>query len=206
MLLLAANQTAVSLVNWVAMLIAKPKILPRLDFDDGIPLECRTLVVVPTVISTPDDVDRLLEMLEVRYLGNRDGRLPFALLSDLPAADSEVLPQDAETIARAVAGTEEAELTVCGRGAAAVPAPAPAPAVEPARGPVHGLRAEARRDRGPERAAARGADRALRRDRRRPRGPRGHAVRRSHSTPTPSCPATRPASLSERPRTRSTGP
>ena len=56
------------------MLIAKPKILPRLDFDDGIPLECRTLVVVPTVISTPDDVDRLLEMLEVRYLGNRDAQ------------------------------------------------------------------------------------------------------------------------------------
>ena len=66
-LLLAASQTAVSLVNWAAMLMAKPKILPRLDFDDGVPLECRTLVVVPTVISTPDDVDRLLEMLEVRY-------------------------------------------------------------------------------------------------------------------------------------------
>ena len=60
-LLLAASQTAVSLVNWVAMLMAKPKILPRLDFDDGVPLECRTLVVVPTVISTFDDVDRLLE-------------------------------------------------------------------------------------------------------------------------------------------------
>jgi cyclic beta-1,2-glucan synthetase len=106
-LLLAASQTAVSLVNWAAMLIAKPKILPRLDFEDGIPLECRTLIVVPTVISTPEDVDRLLEMLEVRYLGNRDKQLSFALLSDLPAADSEVMPQDEETVARAVAGTEE---------------------------------------------------------------------------------------------------
>jgi cyclic beta-1,2-glucan synthetase len=106
-LLLAASQTAVSVINWAAMLIAKPKILPRLDFDDGIPLECRTLVVVPTVISTPDDVDRLLEMLEVRYLGNRDHQLSFALLSDLPAGASETVPQDAETIARAVAGTEE---------------------------------------------------------------------------------------------------
>lgn len=106
LLLLAASQTAVSLVNWAAMLIAKPKILPRMDFDDGIPAECRTLVVVPTVISTPDDVDRLLELLEVRYIGNRDGTLSFALLSDLPAAESEVMPQDAETIARAVAGTE----------------------------------------------------------------------------------------------------
>ena len=106
-LLLAASQTAVSLVNWVAMLVAKPKILPRLDFDDGVPLECRTLVVVPSVISSPDDVDRLLELLEVRYLGNRDRQLSFALLSDLPAADSEVMPQDAELVARAVAGTEE---------------------------------------------------------------------------------------------------
>ena len=106
-LLLAASQTAVSLVNWAAMLMAKPKILPRLDFDDGVPLECRTLVVVPTVISSFDDVDRLLELLEVRYLGNRDPQISFALLSDLSAADSEVMPLDAELIARAVAGTEE---------------------------------------------------------------------------------------------------
>ena len=106
-LLLAASQTAVSLVNWAAMVMAKPKILPRLDFDDGVPLECRTLVVVPTVISSCDDVDRLLELLEVRYLGNRDPQISFALLSDLPAADSEVMPCDAELIARAVAGTEE---------------------------------------------------------------------------------------------------
>ena len=106
-LFIAASQTAVSLINWATMLIAKPKILPRLDYEDGIPPGYRTLVVVPTVISNPDDVDRLLELLEVRYLGNRDDQVSFALLSDLPAADSEVMPQDAETIARAVAGVEE---------------------------------------------------------------------------------------------------
>ena len=106
-LFLAASQTAVSLVNWMVMVTAKPKILPRLDFETGVPIECRTLVVVPTVISSPDDVDRLLEMLEVRYLGNRDPQLSFALLTDLPGADAGVMPGDEALIARAVAGTEE---------------------------------------------------------------------------------------------------
>lgn len=106
-LLVAASQTAVSLVNWASMLMAKPKILPRLDFDNGIPIESRTIVVVPTVISCVDDVVRLLEGLEVRFLGNRDPQLSFILLTDLPAADSEVLPGDAALLDLAVSGIEE---------------------------------------------------------------------------------------------------
>ncbi len=106
-LLVAASQTAVSLVNWASMLMAKPKILPRLDFDNGIPIESRTIVVVPTVISRFDDVDRLLEGFEVRYLGNRDPQLSFVLLTDLPAADSEAMPEDAALVEYAVSGIEE---------------------------------------------------------------------------------------------------
>jgi cellobiose phosphorylase len=106
-LFLAASQTAVSVVNWAAMLMAKPKILPRLDFDTGIPIECRTLVVVPTVISSEDDIDRLLEGLEIRYLGNNDRQLSFALLTDLTASESETLPLDDVLVSRAVTGIEE---------------------------------------------------------------------------------------------------
>ncbi len=186
-LLLAASQTAVSLVNWVAMLMAKPKILPRLDFDDGVPLECRTLVVVPTVISSFDDVDRLLELLEVRYLGNRDQQISFALLSDLLGRRERghASRRGADRPRRVRHGG--AQLPVRDRGAGAVLPPAPAPAVEPPGGEVHGVRAEARRDRGPEPAADRGKDRPLCRDRRRSRRSPGDALRdhprRRHRAP-----------------------
>ena len=107
LLLVATSQSAISLVNWAAMLMAKPKILPRLDFSSGIPIECRTVVVVPTVISCEEDVDRLIEGLEVRYLGNRDPQLAFILLTDLPAADNAVHPGDEPLIEHVVRGIEE---------------------------------------------------------------------------------------------------
>ena len=107
LLIVASSQSAVSLVNWVAMLVAKPKILPRLDFSSGIPIEYRAVVVVPTVISCEEDVNRLLASLEVRYLGNRDPQLSFVLLTDLPAAESAELPGDDALIGHAVRGIEE---------------------------------------------------------------------------------------------------
>jgi cyclic beta-1,2-glucan synthetase len=40
------------------------------------------MVVVPTLLSKLQEVDDLLEALEIRYLGNRDPNLFFALLTD----------------------------------------------------------------------------------------------------------------------------
>ena len=47
---LAGSQLAVSLVNLLATLLTTPRPLPRMDFSRGIPAECRTLVVVPTML------------------------------------------------------------------------------------------------------------------------------------------------------------
>ena len=52
-LLLSASQLAVAIVNWlVPMLLAQPRALPRMDFSFGIPSASRTLVVVPTMLSS----------------------------------------------------------------------------------------------------------------------------------------------------------
>ena len=56
--------------------------LPRMDFSEGIPPECRTLVVVPTMLASPGNVEELVEALEVRFLANRDENLHFGLLTD----------------------------------------------------------------------------------------------------------------------------
>ena len=44
------------------------------------------MVVVPTLLGSPQEMDALLEALEIRYLGNRDPNLFFALLTDFPDA------------------------------------------------------------------------------------------------------------------------
>ncbi|MCK7494527.1 MAG: hypothetical protein MZW92_27700 [Comamonadaceae bacterium] len=50
--LLCASHLAVALVNWLATLLATPHPLPRMDFSEGIPPESRTLVVVPTMLTS----------------------------------------------------------------------------------------------------------------------------------------------------------
>ena len=92
--LLCASQLAVALVNWLATLLATPHPLPRMDFSKGIPPELRTLVVVPTMLTSAQNIEDLIESLEVRFLANRDDSLHFGLLTDFRDADEEMLPED----------------------------------------------------------------------------------------------------------------
>ena len=92
--LLCASHLAVALVNWLATLLATPRPLPRMDFSKGIPPELRTLVVVPTMLTSTQNIEELIEALEVRFLANRDDHLHFGLLTDFRDADEETLPED----------------------------------------------------------------------------------------------------------------
>ena len=105
--LLVTSQVAVALVNWLATLLVRPYSLPRMDFSEGIEAESRTLVVVPTMLSSAPAVEELIEALEVRFLANRDDYLHFALLTDFLDAAQESLPEDGELVALACARIAE---------------------------------------------------------------------------------------------------
>ncbi len=92
--LLCTSHLAVALVNWLATLLATPRLIPRMDFSKGIPQELRTLVVVPTMLTDTQSIEELIEALEVRFLANRDDLLHFALLTDFCDAVEEELPED----------------------------------------------------------------------------------------------------------------
>ena len=87
--LLCASQLAVALMNWLSTLLVKPRLLPRLDYSSGIASDCRTMVVVPTMLTSLEGVDRLIETLEIHHLANRDPHLHFALLTDFRDAPEE---------------------------------------------------------------------------------------------------------------------
>ena len=93
--LVATSQLAMSMVNWFATLITTPSPLPRMDYSAGIPLESRTLVVVPTMLFSTQSIDSLTESLEVHFLANRDDSLHFCLLTDFTDAKTETMPADA---------------------------------------------------------------------------------------------------------------
>lgn len=92
------SQLSLSIINWIAALLARPCLLPRMDFSNGIPGSCRTMVVIPTLIGNLNDIDELVEDLEVRFLANRYDYLHFALLTDLMDATGEILPEDKELV------------------------------------------------------------------------------------------------------------
>lgn len=104
--LLCASQLAVALMNWLSTLLLQPSRLPRMDYSTGIAPECRTMVVVPTMLTSAAGVDRLIETLEIHQLANRDEHLHFALLTDFRDAPEEILPGDARLLQRARAGVE----------------------------------------------------------------------------------------------------
>ena len=92
--LLCASHLAVAVVNWLATLLATPHPLPRMDFSKGIPQESRTLVIVPTMLTSFQNIEDLIDALEVRFLANRDDHLHFGLLTDFRDALEETLPED----------------------------------------------------------------------------------------------------------------
>ncbi len=104
--LLCASALVIPIVNMVITVTVAPRTLPRLDFSGGVPDDHRTMVVVPTLLGSEADVSDLLEGLEIRYLGNRDPNLYFALLTDFRDAGQPTLPGDEALVALARAGIE----------------------------------------------------------------------------------------------------
>jgi cellobiose phosphorylase len=92
--LLAGSHLAVAIVNRLATLLVAPHLLPRMDFSEGIPPEARTLVVIPTILTSVQNIEDLAEALEVRFLANRDQNLHFGLLTDFVDAQEETTPED----------------------------------------------------------------------------------------------------------------
>ena len=89
-----ASQVAVAIVNALVSRLVMPRALPKMDLSAGVPAASRTLVVVPTLITSAQAVEQMVEALEVRFLGNRDDHIAFGLLTDLADASLETLPED----------------------------------------------------------------------------------------------------------------
>jgi hypothetical protein len=79
-----ATEAAWGVMNQLTAFILPPRVLAKLDFSEGIPPECATLVVIPTLVLSEAYVRRMVRELEIRYLANRDSHLYFALLTDAP--------------------------------------------------------------------------------------------------------------------------
>ena len=84
-----AIDLAVAVVNQLVTRAFGATLLPALELAHGIPAELRTLIAVPTLLTSRSAIDEQIERLEIHHLASPEGDLQFALLSDWVDADDE---------------------------------------------------------------------------------------------------------------------
>src|SRR5208282_3214328 len=99
-----ASDAAVALVNRGVASAFGARTLPAMELRDGVPASLRTIVAVPTLLTTRAEVEAQIERLEVHYLASQDGDLRFALLSDWTDCATQSAPDDDELLGAAAEG------------------------------------------------------------------------------------------------------
>ena len=115
---LPATDVATALVNRAVTWSFGATTLPGLELSAGVPQSLRTLVAVPTLLTSEADILDQIERLEVHHLAGAGGDLCFALLSDGVDADQETLDGDSRLLTVAAEAIEELNRRYCpGQGA-----------------------------------------------------------------------------------------
>lgn len=99
---LVTSQFTLNLLCEITNRSRVPQPLPRLEFAGGIPESARTLVVIPCLLGSRNNIDELTSNLEVCYLGNVMQHLHFALLSDFHDSADPHNPENDSLLAYAV--------------------------------------------------------------------------------------------------------
>ncbi|MFN0121480.1 MAG: hypothetical protein ACKV2V_13385, partial [Blastocatellia bacterium] len=105
--LIPATDLALSVLNWDITHTFKPRILPKMDAEAATPPTARTMIVVPTLLTSEAVAAELIEKLEVHYLANQDPQFYFALLTDFADAETETLPNDDALLLFTLEGIEK---------------------------------------------------------------------------------------------------
>ena len=190
-----AIDAAVALVNRCMTRGFGATLLPALELRGGVPAHLRTIVAVPTMLTTTEAIAEQIERLEVHHLASPEGELHFALLSDWLDAATPCADGDEAAAASGDGRYCTAQSTLWpGTRWRPLPAASSQARLERQRSAVDRLGAQARQVARTESAAARRERHHFpaHRRRNRQRFPPTSATS-SHSTPTPGCRATRSA-------------
>lgn len=117
LLALPASDPAIQLLNRLFTYLRKPRPLPALDLEKGIPAESSAFIVMPTILSNAQQMKDSILRLENHYLLNRQENLFFGLLVDYHDAPSPTVPSDEEILRAGVEGIRALNHAYSDRGA-----------------------------------------------------------------------------------------
>ena len=77
------------ILQYVLGKVIKPKLIPKMDLQNGVPKENATFVAIPTIITKEEKLKEMMKKLEVYYIANKSDNIYFALLGDVSASSKE---------------------------------------------------------------------------------------------------------------------
>ena len=101
-----ASEFALNIINFLVTKLMPATIIPGLALREGVTADLKTLVVIPSLLTSHDDIEELVERLEVHFLSNAEGEIYFALLTDWTDADNEAKSNDLELLTAALDGID----------------------------------------------------------------------------------------------------
>ncbi len=93
-----STEAIIQLAQWILGKTVKPKMIPKLDFQNGIPEKYKTMVVIPTILDSKEKTEKLIEKLEVFYLANKSKNIYFTLLGDCTQSNTKEMEIDKKII------------------------------------------------------------------------------------------------------------
>ena len=82
-------EVADKLVSYILRKLVNPKILPRFDFAKTVDPKYPTYVVMPTIISSIEKLDNMINKMEITYLANRSENMYYMLIGDCISSDKK---------------------------------------------------------------------------------------------------------------------
>jgi cyclic beta-1,2-glucan synthetase len=113
-ILIPASSVAVNLLNSILTTTLPPKILPKMDFRKRVPKKFKSIVAIPALLTSFEELDFLLQQIELHYLSNKDRNIGFVLLTDFGDAPKESIPEDEPYLQAAIEGLSQLNETYRG--------------------------------------------------------------------------------------------
>ena len=96
--LIPSSEVIIQIIQAILSKTVKPKLIPKMDFSNGIYEDNTTMVVIPTIVKNKEKVAEMFKNLEVYYLANKSPNLYFTLLGDCSESNMQEEKFDIEVI------------------------------------------------------------------------------------------------------------
>ena len=101
------TEITIQIIQYILSKIVKPKLIPKIDFSNGIDKENSTMVIIPTILDSKEKVKELMGKLEVYYIANKSPNIYFTLLGDCTESIKKEEDFDKEVIEEGLKQTEK---------------------------------------------------------------------------------------------------